>query len=56
MIEYVKQNKKAKELAKYSIHVPVDDMQISEDLQLVVGHLMMQWLYSKRELVKDKKK
>ena len=29
-------------------------MQISEDLQLVVGHLMMQ-LYSKRELVKDRK-
>lgn len=41
---------KAKDLAKYAIHIPVDDMQISEDLQLVVGHLMMQWLYSNREL------
>jgi len=36
---------KAKSLANHAIHVPVDDMQISEDLQLVVGHLMMQWLY-----------
>jgi len=32
--------------------VPVDDMQISEDLQLVVGHLMMQWLYINRDIVK----
>jgi D-sedoheptulose 7-phosphate isomerase len=46
---------KAKELAGYPIHVPVDDMQISEDLQLVVGHLMMQWLYSNRELCKNYK-
>lgn len=26
------------------IHFPIDDMQISEDLQLVVGHMCMQWL------------
>jgi len=45
---------RAKELAKHAIHVPVDDMQVSEDLQLVVGHLMMQWLYSKREICKSK--
>ena len=43
---------KAKELANHSIHIPVDDMQISEDLQLVVGHLMMQWLYANRDLFK----
>jgi D-sedoheptulose 7-phosphate isomerase len=43
---------KAKGLASHAIHVPVDDMQISEDLQLVVGHLMMQWLYLNRETVK----
>ena len=35
----------AKSLADVSIHVPVKDMQISEDLQLIVGHMMMQWLY-----------
>lgn len=39
---------KAKALARCPIHVPVDDMQISEDLQLVVGHMTMQWLYQKR--------
>ncbi len=39
---------KAKALARRSIHVPVDDMQISEDLQLVVGHMVMQWLYQQR--------
>ena len=43
---------KAKGLASHAIHVPVDDMQISEDLQLVVGHLMMQWLYINRDTVK----
>jgi D-sedoheptulose 7-phosphate isomerase len=36
---------KCKELADILIHFPVDDMQISEDLQLIVGHMLMQWLY-----------
>ena len=40
-----------KALADVPIHVPVDDMQISEDLQLVVGHLLMQWLYQHRDTV-----
>jgi len=35
---------KCKGLAQHPIHFPVDDMQISEDLQMVVGHLCMQWL------------
>jgi D-sedoheptulose 7-phosphate isomerase len=35
---------KAKSLADVPIHFAVDDMQISEDLQLVVGHMVMQWL------------
>lgn len=39
----------AKNLVSHAIHVPVDDMQISEDLQLVIGHLMMQWLYAQRD-------
>lgn len=26
------------------IHFPLDDMQIAEDLQLIVGHILMQWL------------
>jgi len=31
-------------LADHAIHARVDDMQISEDLQLMVGHMVMQWL------------
>lgn len=33
-----------KALADTAIHFPVDDMQIAEDLQLIVGHMLMQWL------------
>ena len=43
---------KAKALADVPIHVAIDDMQISEDLQLVVGHMLMQWLYERRDQVK----
>jgi D-sedoheptulose 7-phosphate isomerase len=31
-------------LAQHSIHFPIDDMQICEDLQLIIGHICMQWL------------
>ena len=33
-----------KKLAQHPIHISVNDMQISEDLQLIVGHMCMQWL------------
>jgi D-sedoheptulose 7-phosphate isomerase len=33
-----------KELAQHPIHFPVDDMQIAEDIQLIIGHICMQWL------------
>jgi D-sedoheptulose 7-phosphate isomerase len=39
---------KCKDLADVPIHFPVNDMQIAEDIQLIVGHMMMQWLYSNR--------
>lgn len=39
---------KSKSLADFSIHFPVDDMQIAEDMQLVVGHMLMKWLYQNR--------
>jgi D-sedoheptulose 7-phosphate isomerase len=39
---------KCKDLADVAIHFPVDDMQISEDMQLVVGHMLMQWLCKRR--------
>ena len=41
----------SKDLTDVPIHVPVDDMQISEDLQLIVGHMLMQWLYKHHEAV-----
>lgn len=33
-----------KGLAQVALHFPVNDMQIAEDLQLIVGHICMQWL------------
>lgn len=38
----------AKALADVPIHFEVEDMQLAEDLQLVVGHMLMQWLYAHR--------
>jgi D-sedoheptulose 7-phosphate isomerase len=34
----------AKPRADVAIHFAVDDMQISEDLQLIAGHMIMQWM------------
>lgn len=42
---------KCKELADVPIHFPVNDMQISEDMQLIVGHMLMQYLYARRDEV-----
>lgn len=35
---------KALALADHALHLPVDDMQIAEDAQLTIGHMLMQWL------------
>ena len=35
---------KSLSLADCSIHFQINDMQIAEDTQLIVGHLCMQWL------------
>jgi D-sedoheptulose 7-phosphate isomerase len=35
---------RCKTLAEHAIHFAIDDMQIAEDLQLIVGHICMQWL------------
>ena len=40
---------KCKAIAKYPIHFEIDDMQIAEDLQLIVGHMCMQWLCDNSE-------
>jgi D-sedoheptulose 7-phosphate isomerase len=33
-----------KNIAQHAIHFEIDDMQIAEDLQLIVGHICLQWL------------
>jgi len=35
---------KCKKISENNIHFQINDMQISEDLQLITGHLCMQWL------------
>ena len=35
-----------KDLSDLAIHFPINDMQIAEDTQLIIGHLCMQWLNS----------
>jgi D-sedoheptulose 7-phosphate isomerase len=47
---------KSKSLADVALHFPIDDMQIAEDVQLVIGHMLMQWLYVNRpqfEVIED---
>ena len=42
---------KCKKIADHPIHFNINDMQISEDLQLIVGHMLMKFLYkSKKEI------
>lgn len=35
---------KCKQLAQRHVHFVIDDMQIAEDLQLIVGHICIRWL------------
>ncbi|MEW9797562.1 SIS domain-containing protein [Alteromonas sp. CYL-A6] len=35
----------AKHLADYAIHVDLNDMQIAEDIQVIIGHMMMKSLF-----------
>lgn len=35
---------RCKDIAQHPIHFEVNDMQIAEDLQMIVGHICMQWL------------
>ncbi|MEM7211710.1 MAG: SIS domain-containing protein [Pseudomonadota bacterium] len=41
----------AKETADVALHFAIDDMQISEDLQMILTHMIMQWLYQNRNSV-----
>lgn len=39
---------RCKSIAQHPIHFEIHDMQISEDLQMMVGHMCMQWLYKQK--------
>lgn len=34
----------SRDLADVPIHFPIDDMQVAEDLQMILVHMIMQWL------------
>jgi len=40
---------KARALADVPIHFAIDDMQIAEDTQTIICHMIIQWLYAQRE-------
>jgi D-sedoheptulose 7-phosphate isomerase len=35
---------RCKTIAQHPIHFAIEDMQVAEDLQLIIGHICMQWL------------
>lgn len=41
----------AKAMADVAIHVEVQDMQIAEDTQLILGHMLVQWLSRHRDMI-----
>ena len=42
---------KAKNLSDNCIHFEVNDMQLAEDTQLIVGHMCMQWLNQRKDMI-----
>lgn len=38
-----------KKISKYNIHIPIDDMQITEDLHMILDHCMMKILCKQNE-------
>lgn len=47
---------RCKTLADVPIHFNINDMQIAEDMQLIVGHMLMQWLYNNKPEFETNKK
>lgn len=45
---------KAKALARHAIHFPIDDMQISEDLQMIAFNMIFQYLFTQRDTIGQK--
>lgn len=46
---------KAKALSDVPIHFAVDDMQIAEDTQTIVVHMIVQWLFAQRDDIPSRK-
>ncbi|HRD75985.1 MAG TPA: SIS domain-containing protein [Hyphomicrobiaceae bacterium] len=46
---------KAKAMADVPIHFQIDDMQIAEDTQTIICHMIVQWLYQRRDAVAARK-
>lgn len=44
---------KCKDIAKHPLHFAINDMQIAEDLQLIIGHMIMQWLCDSEDKSKN---
>jgi len=42
---------KARTMCDVPIHFAIDDMQIAEDMQGIVGHMLMQWLWDNRTAI-----
>ena len=40
----------AKRILDNAIHIKINDMQISEDFQLIICHMLMQWLHEKNKI------
>lgn len=45
---------RAKAMADVAIHAPIEDMQVSEDMQVIIGHMVMQWLWENRDVLNDR--
>jgi D-sedoheptulose 7-phosphate isomerase len=43
------QGGECKQKVQLPIHFEIDDMQVSEDAQVIVGHMLMQWLSKKKQ-------
>jgi D-sedoheptulose 7-phosphate isomerase len=41
----------AKDIADVVIHFPINDMQIAEDTQTMLFHMIVQWLYSQSSTI-----
>ena len=41
---------KCKKILKHPLHFEINDMQIAEDIQLIIGHLCMQWLSANKPI------